>query len=108
VKCFPFSGVTDEERNDYFEDTYLLHWREFIHSINSSNPIKEFWDNACKKKTVRLHVDSPRWSSTVSMVTKAVKLRDCVKQMRSIVNRDYEDKIPYFSAKQWKIFRRLS
>ena len=77
---------------DYFETNYLVSWRKFISTINMSNPFKEAWDDVCKSKflkTVKLQQDSPtRWSSTVAMLKKAVKVQDAVNMMVGVAPLD--------------------
>jgi len=67
---------------DYFEGTFLCSWREFISTLRKSDPFNRVWREitlAQFGKTVLLQKDCPtRWWSTISMLAKAVKVKDCV------------------------------
>jgi hypothetical protein len=74
--------------NDYLEADYLQAWRTFVARTHKSHPFNDLWDECCQqcygaKRT--LQIDTPtRWSSTVTMLAKAVTIKQAVERMYHI------------------------
>ena len=64
---------------------FLVPWRDFIRVTKQSNPFNEIWAKICTEKygkAVALQKDTiTRWSSTISMLTKAVAVKEAVLDM---------------------------
>jgi hypothetical protein len=65
--------------------SYLAEWRILIKKINKSNPLRELWQQCCvhvMAKEVELQIDTPtRWSSTVSMLAKAITVQEVIERL---------------------------
>ena len=64
----------------------LKPWRKFIKRLRQSHPLNELWSKSCLevlKKEVTLQPDTEtRWSSTVSMLGKALTVKEAVVELR--------------------------
>lgn len=89
--CHKINNLIKRILGDYFEEAYLLEWRVFIKRLRKSHPFLEMWIQCCHQyfgKEIVLQTDTPtRWSSTVTMLAKAVSVKEAVERMR-IVTRD--------------------
>jgi hypothetical protein len=84
--------------NDYFEDIYLLEWRQFVKRIRKSHPFAESWDQCCDfcyQERIVLQVDTEtRWSSTVAMIAKAYRVREAVLSLGLKVRDEDKEFVP--------------
>jgi hypothetical protein len=85
--CHQMNNIIKRMVIDYLEEHYLNDWRTFIKRIHKSNPFSEEWDRCCNilyNEKKYLQIDTPtRWSSTVSMLEKAVNVKEAVLTMHS-------------------------
>jgi hypothetical protein len=101
--CHLINNIIKRMLNDYFEEHYLVEWRKFIKRIRKSHPFSETWDTCCElclEGKVTLQKDTPtRWSSTLSMMDKAVKVNKAVERMSHINTLSAEEKVLRFCFK---------
>jgi hypothetical protein len=97
---------------DYFEEAYLVDWRRFIKRLNKSNPLSELWAQCCMQyvflsaslnftilislrvygKEIILQRDTEtRWSSTVSMLSKATKVKHAVDRIFNLTLLEHKE-----------------
>lgn len=99
--CHQMNNIIKRMLGDYFENIYLNEWRTFVKRIHKSNPFSEAWDHSCQQcynEKQILQIDTPtRWSSTVFMLQKAVKVKDAVERMFRSSKKD-EDKVYVYSS----------
>lgn len=108
---------------DYFGQNYLLVWRSFITHLNFSDPFNRLFED-CKatifkdnnKKTlttenkrIRPQKDTEtRWSSTATMLIKALKFQDVVALMRSRCKDENQlSFIPNWDSEHWRFIEQL-
>jgi hypothetical protein len=88
--CHMLNNIIRRMLDDYFEDNFLAKWRPFVSRLRQSKPFEELWNECCRVslgKEVILQPDTPtRWSSTVSMLSKAVEVRLAVERMVIVSN----------------------
>jgi hypothetical protein len=75
-----------------------------------SNPFAENWKDCCKQcydKEVTLQIDTPtRWSSTVSMLSKAFSVKEAVERMHRVTI-NTEHNVSFFKIKYLKLYIEL-
>lgn len=63
----------------------MTEWRAFVARLRKSDPFSRLWDESCQQilgEHEILQPDTPtRWSSSVTMLMKAVKVKGAVERM---------------------------
>lgn len=66
----------------------MTEWRAFVARLRKSDPFSQLWDESCQQilgEHVILQPDTPtRWSSSVTMLMKAVKVKGAVERMFNV------------------------
>jgi len=109
--CHQLNNVIKRMLSDYLGTNYLAEWRTFVKKINTSNPFRELWQRCCNEvfeKEITLQIDTEtRWSSTVSMLEKAVFVQAAVERIYNLtLNHEYQayhEFVPNWDKPQSKI-----
>jgi len=99
--CHKLNNIIKRMLTDYFESDYLTEWRAFIKRMRQSNPFRELWINCCKQyngNEIILQQDTEtRWSSTISMMAKALTVIEATERMYNVTNNtEHRDFVPHW------------